>query len=393
MNFYLHHNIIIVRKTKTYIFLHWIHSFLRITYNNQPNTTPPPLTKPLVTINTALQNAALSPSPERLQRCRHLSRNTHPPPLVGVDRSTNVVRRSDLAVEQNGGFTDRVVPVLRYWVVNAHGMESATFKRAAQIGTLGKTTKKRRDCPTSYPGPNCAPFVSVPPRSLRPCPKIRHGHRLGVPPTPSVPPRPWGVHLSISARGTARPRLVEGCNCYNTIGYFFMLCLVQRATPIMESVADLQARKRNAIVSHGMTRGVQPRSVSNRLHRHDATTITTANPCDTCTDCKAQEDGSNPVPPEGKACSWIPSQPHKRLTDNQMDRLAAQPCCTDYYLTSAVDNTSQAADGFAQVLKQNGQNGLVVWGQKALTFGNLNNYMGYNILLPAQQVRVPPHAV
>ena len=148
----------------------------------------------------------------------------------------------------------------------------------------------------------------------------------------------------------------------------------------MESVADLQSRKRNAIVSHGMTRGCSLAQFRTGCIA-DATTITTDNPCDTCTDCKAQEDGSNPVPPEGKACSWIPSQPTtKRLKDNQWTDSQPSPAA-DYYLTSAVDNTSQAADGFAQVLKQNGQNGAVVWGQKALTFGNINNYMGYNILL------------
>ena len=176
----------------------------------------------------------------------------------------------------------------------------------------------------------------------------------------------------------------------NTIGYLFMLWLVQRATPIMESVADLQSRKRNAIVSHGMTRGCSLAQFRTGCIA-DATTITTNNPCDTCTDCKAQEDGSNPVPPEGKACSWIPSQPTtKRLKDNQWTDSQPSPA-TDYYLTSAVDNTSQAADGFAQVLKQNGQGGAVVWGQGVDQ--QHQQLHGLQHFTSAQQVRVPPHAV
>ena len=165
--------------------------------NNQPNVFN--------------NNAHVSPSPERLQRSRHLSRNTHPPSLVGV-RPANVVERSGpRRGTKRGLYRQRVVPVLRLlgrqcaWHgirhLQAGGTNRHSSAKPRRRGMVVRPRTRAQIVPC---------LASVPPRSLRPRPKTRHGHRLGVPPTPSVPPGPWGVHLSISARGTARPRLVEG---------------------------------------------------------------------------------------------------------------------------------------------------------------------------------------
>ena len=153
----------------------------------------------------------LSPSPERLQRSRHLSRNTHPPPLVGV-RPVNVVERSGpRRGTKRGLYRQRVVPVLRLlgrqcaWhgirYLQAGGTNRHVSAKPRRRGMVVRPRTRAQIVPR---------LASVPPRSLRPRPKTRHGRRLGVPATPSVPPGPWGVRLSISARGIARPRLVEG---------------------------------------------------------------------------------------------------------------------------------------------------------------------------------------
>ena len=68
----------------------------------------------------------------------------------------------DLAVEQNGGFTDRGwCRFSDYWVVNAHGMESATFKRAAQIGTSRQNHKEEAWLSDLVPGPKLCPAWQV----------------------------------------------------------------------------------------------------------------------------------------------------------------------------------------------------------------------------------------
>lgn len=135
-----------------------------------------------------------------------------------------------------------------------------------------------------------------------------------------------------------------------------------------------QEVKRRDIVQYNFTRGCNPRSGCGNEKNP-------TNPCKSGsggTSTNAQEDGSKPVPPHEKACSWNASQASVKSEQDACRIDSMSDDHADYYMTDPQSSSAQCLgySGFDQVKSQSQQAGLFCAPTKAFSFGNINSYVG-----------------